>query len=174
MNITRYPEEFGDYRYRLKVEFSSMEVQYSRGELVVIMLNPATIQKARDLTTEGHHTRQRLIKFARDGGYGAMIELNLFAHRSRKREDLIKVVRDQGIRAVGPENDQVISEAVQEAGRVVVAWGVVADNPLFAERADLVAELLQRSGKQLYCLEKNKDGSPKNPARGKYVVQGWP
>ena len=83
-------------------------------------------------------------------------------------------MRDQGIRVVGPENDQVISEAVQEADKVVVAWGVVADNPMFAQRACQVAELLKGSGKQLYCLEKNGDGPPKHPARGSYTVQTWP
>ena len=45
---------------------------------------------------------------------------------------------------------------------------------MFTERAGQVAELLKSSGKQLYCLEKNKGGSPKHPARGKYAVQEWP
>ena len=174
MKITRYPEEFGAYRYRLKVELFDQDERRNKGNLVVVMLNPATTHEERDLEVEGHRTRQRLIKLARDGGYKAMIEVNLFAYRSPNREDLLRVVRGQGSRAVGPENDQVISEAVQEADKVVVAWGAVGDDPMFTERAGQVAELLKSSGKQLYCLEKNKDGSPKHPARGKYAVQEWP
>ena len=174
MKITRYPEDFGGYRYSLKVEFSCQHTRHNQGNLVVVMLNPATIQEERDLKAEGHHTRQRLIKLARDEEFGAMIEVNLFAHRSPKREDLLTVLREQNLRAVGPENDRVILEAAQEAGRIVVAWGVVAKDPLLTKRADRVSELLRSSKKQLHCLGKNKDGSPRNPARGKYVVQEWP
>ena len=174
MSITRYPPAFGCYRYRLRVEFTDQDDQCNGGNLTVIMLNPATTQEERDLTVKGHHTRQRLIKFARDSGYRTMTEIDLFAYRSRNKPELLKAVREQGIDPVGPENDQVISQAVQEADRVVVAWGVVANHPVFAARAQQVAELLKGSGKQVYCLEKNKDGSPKHPVRGRYAVQEWP
>ena len=173
MNITRYPERFGDYRYRLSVEFTDQDDEYNGGNLVFIMRNPATVLEESDLT-DGSPTRRRLIKFARDGRYKAMTEVNLFAYRSADREELLRAARLQGIAVVGPENDQVISEVVQEADKVVVAWGVVADNPLFAERAYQVAERLKGSGKQLYCIGRNGDGSPGNPARGRYVVQRWP
>ena len=173
MNITRYPEEFGDYRYSLTVDFTDQGDEYNGGNLVFIMLNPATVREESDLTA-GSHTRRRLINFARDSRYKTMTEVNLFAYRCRRKEELLKAVSDQGIRVVGPENDQVISEAVHEADKVVVAWGAVADNPLFAQRAYQVAELLKRSGKQLNCLEKNGDGSPKHPARGSFTVQTWP
>ena len=173
MNITRYPEKFGNYRYSLRVEFKDQDDEYNGGSLVFIMRNPATVLEESDLT-DGSPTRRRLIKFARDGGYKAMTELNLFAYRSCRKEGLSKAVRDQGISPVGPENDRVISEAVQEADRVVVGWGVVPGNRRFAKRVQEVAELLNESGKQLYCIGKNKDGSPRNPARGRYVVQEWP
>lgn len=173
MNITRYPREFGDYRYSLKVEFPSQDPRHNQVNLVVIMFNPATTDPKLDLKAEGHHTRQRLIKLAKEGGYRAMTEINLFAYRAPKKKELLKAVRGQCIDPVGPENDQVISEAVQDAGRVVVAWGRLPNNPLFTERARKVAELLKESGKQLFCLGKNCDGSPKNPARGGYEVQEW-
>ena len=118
MNITRYPERFGDYRYRLSVEFTDQDDEYNGGNLVFIMRNPATVLEESDLT-DGSPTRRRLIKFARDGGYKAMTELNLFAYRSCRKEGLSKAVRDQGISPVGPENDRVISEAVQEADRAI-------------------------------------------------------
>ena len=173
MNITRYPGEFGDYRYSLKVEFPSQDSQHNRVNLVVIMFNPATTHAERDLTVEGHHTRRRLIKLAKECGYGAITEINLFAYRARNKAELLKAVSGQGIDPVGPENAQVISKAVQDADRVVVAWGKIPTNPLFIERARQVADLLKESGKQLFCLGKNGDGSPKHPARGRYKVQEW-
>ena len=173
MKITRYPDGFGNYRYSLKLEFTGQGDDRDRGSLVVVMFNPATVREDSDLTA-GSQTRRRLINFARDGGYRSMTELNLFAYRARNKEELLKAVQDQGVSPVGPESARVISEAVQQADRVVVGWGVVPGNSLFAQRAYQVAELLKRSGKQLYCLEKNGDGSPKHPARGRYTLQEWP
>ena len=173
MNITRYLEQFGSYRYRLRVEFTDQDTEYNHGTLVFIMFNPATIRKESDLTV-GSRTRRRCVKFAKGEGYKAMTEVNLFAYRSSDKADLLKVIRNHGISAVGPENDRVIAETVEDADRAVFAWGKVADNRMFAERAAHVAESLKRSGKQLYCLGKNGDGSPKQPVRGTYSVQTWP
>ena len=173
MNITRYPEQFGSYRYRLTVEFTDQDAQDNRGNLVVVMSNPATTQEGSDLS-DGSHTRRRLIKFARREGYKAITEANLFVYRARNKPELLKVMRNAGISLVGPENDQAIPQAVGRADRVVVAWGNVDGYPLFSERAKQVAGLLMRQGRQLYCLGKNKDGSPTHPARISYVVQTWP
>ncbi len=57
---------------------------------------------------------------------------------------------------------------------VVVGWGDVAGNPMFAYRAEEVGELLQGTGKQLYCFEKNADGSTKHPAWGRSNLHEWP
>ena len=173
MNITRYPGKFGNYRYKLRVEFTDQDDDRNGGNLVFVMHSPATVREECDLT-DGSRTRRRLIKFARDSGCKAITEVNLFAYRCGTKAEMLTAVRDQGISAVGPENDQVISEAVQQADKVVVAWGVVADNPMFAQRADQVAELLKGSGKQLYCIGKNRDGSPTNPTRASYILQAWP
>ena len=122
MNITRYPEKFGNYRYKLRVEFTDQDDDRNGGNLVFVMHSPATVREECDLT-DGSRTRRRLIKFARDSGYKAMTEVNLFAYRCGTKAEMLTAVRDQGISAVGPENDQVISEAVQQADKVVVAWG---------------------------------------------------
>ena len=173
MNITRCPAKFGIYRYKLKVEFTDQDDEFNGGNLVVVMFNPATVQEEFDLTTRSR-TRRRLITFSRENRYRAMTEVNLFAYRAYDKAGLLKAVRDQGISPVGRENDQVISEAVQEADRVLVGWGVVTDNPMFAKRAQEIAELLKQSGKQLYCFGKNRNGSPRNPARGRYTLQQSP
>ena len=48
------------------------------------------------------------------------------------------------------------------------------DLGLFAKRPEEVTAMLKQSGKPLYRISKNKDGSPKHPARGTYIVQPWP
>ena len=161
-----------EYRYSLKVEFTGQDDASNRGGLVVVMFNPATVREDSDLTA-GSRTRSRLINFARDGRYRSLTEVNLFAYRARNKEELLKAVQDQGVSPVGPENDRIISEAVQDANMIVVGWGVVTDNSRFAKRVQEVGELLKESEKQPYCLGKNRDGSPKHPARGRYTLQKW-
>ena len=173
MKITRYPEDFGNYRYSLTVEFPGQGDATDRGDMVAIMFNPATVREDSDLT-DGSRTRRRLINFARDAGYRSMTEVNLFAFRAGGKEELLKAVEEQGIDPVGPENDRVISDAVQKADMVVAAWGELAGNSVFSKRAHEVSELLQGSGRPLHCLEKNRDGSPRNPARGRFTLQQWP
>ena len=173
MSITRYPIEFGTYRYKLTVEFTGHEHAFNRGNLVVVLFNPATISKEDDLLVKSQ-TRRRLINLAKDGKYRKMTELELFAYRSRKKDDLVSAVAEHGVDPVGPENDRVISESIQEADKLIVAWGNVPDHPIFARRLQEVTALLQLSGKPLYCVGKNKDGSPKHPARGTYNIQPWP
>ena len=138
------------------------------------MLNPATTQEKQDLIVKPRGTRNRLIKLARDSNYRTLTEVSLFAYRSPTKRQLERAVREQDTIAVGPENDQVISEAVQEADKLIAAWGMASQNPALARRADEVAELIKASGKQIHCIGKNNDGSPKHPARGKHVIQVWP
>ena len=173
MNTTRYPEEFGCYRYKLRVEGIYLSGKEDRGEIVFIMFNPATTSEERDLET-GSHTRGRCIKFARDEGYGSLTEVNLFAYRSPDKNALQKAVTEAGVDTVGPENDRLMRDAVMGADMVVVARGNTNDNRLFRERAQRVADFLMSLDKQVYCLGKNSDGSPKHPARGTNRLQPWP
>jgi len=172
VKITRYPEEVGPHRYRLTVEFTDQEPEFSRGNLVVVLFNPATIREQDDLLVKSQ-TRRRLINFAKGGEYRKLTELELFAYRSRKKKDLVSAVEECGIDPVGTENDQVISDAIQEADKLIVALGNVPDHPIFARRVQEVTALLKQSGKPLYCVGKNKDGSPKHPARGTFHLQPW-
>ena len=158
----------------LTVEFTEQDHDGNRGNLVVVLFNPATTQEEEDLIVKPHGTRNRLVRLAMDDNYRTMTELELFAYRSPKKKDLTRVCREQGVDPVGPENDQVISEAVQQADRLIVAWGNLPRRPIFAERAAQVTDLLKASGKPLYCVGKNKNGSPTHPARVKPVMQPWP
>ena len=173
MKITRYPEEFGPYRYRLTVEFTDQEHEFSRGNLVVVLFNPATIREQDDLLVKSQ-TRRRLINLARNREYRKLTELELFAYRSSRKEDLVSAVQEPAVDPVGPENDQVMAEVLREADKLIVAWGNLPHHPIFTKRLDEVMALLQQSGKPLYCVGKNKDGSPKHPARGTHKVQPWP
>ena len=101
VRITRYPEEFGQHRYRLTVEFTDQEHEFDRGNLVVVLFNPATIREEDDLLVKSQ-TRRRLINLARDGKYRTMTELELFANRSRKKKDLVSAVQERGADPVGP------------------------------------------------------------------------
>ena len=87
MKITRYPEEFGQHRYRLTVEFTDQGREFNRGNLVVVLFNPATIREEDDLLAKSR-TRRRLIKLAKDGKYRTMTEVELFAYRSPNKKDL--------------------------------------------------------------------------------------
>ena len=174
MNIARYPEEFGPYRYRLTVEISDPSREPNAGHLAVVMLNPATIHEDQDLVVKRQGTRANLIRLAQRHGYHTLTELDLFAYRSPDRKSLTRTIREQRIDPVGPENDAAIVETIQGAGTIIVAWGKVANNPAFAKRAAEVEQVLKASGKPLHCLGKNSDGAPKHPARGTNVIQSWP
>ena len=93
MKITRYPEQFGDYRYSLRVEFKEQDDESNRGSLVFVMFNPATVLEEFDLSS-GSPTRRKLIKFARARRYRTMTEVNLFAYRCPKMAELVKAVRE--------------------------------------------------------------------------------
>lgn len=174
MNISRYPEAFGQYRYTLTVKLADPHHERNNGHLVVVMRNPATDREDEDLIAKPVGTRHRLIRFASDNHYRTLTELNLFAYRSPKKRLLAKAIRDDGIEPVGPENDRVISDVVRQADKLIVAWGEVSDNPVFAQRAREVTQLLESIGKPLYCFRKNNDGSPTQPTFGRYDVQTWP
>ena len=64
------------------------------------MVNPAPTSEERDLGT-GSPARNRCIKIAKDEGYGALTEVNLFAHRVPGRDALYQVVAEEEIDAVG-------------------------------------------------------------------------
>ena len=174
MNITRYPEAFGSYRYRLTAALRDPDHQPNNGHLVVVMFNPATIHEEQDLIVKPTGTRRRLINLATSGHYHTLSEVNLFAYRSPKNTTLATEIREHRVDPVGPENDHAIAEAIHQADKLIVAWGKIPRRPIFTERVAKVTRLLQQSGKPLYCLGKNKDGSPTQPLYIQHVIQPWP
>ena len=122
------------------------------------MRNPATI-----VGYEGrkHPIRNYCCLNAAKRGYGTCIEVNLFSRRTGGKLLLLEGSR-RGCDLVGPKNDRVIYEAVSRADLVVVAWGRT-DNDVLKQRADEVWELIRPLGKDLKCLGKNGDGTPRLP-----------
>ena len=78
--------------------------------------------------------------------------INLFAFRATNPKDMKK-----SIDPVGPENNKFLVNLSECAGKVVAAWGNHGD---FAGRERQVKSLIT---KQVYCLGKNSNGSPKHP-----------
>ena len=129
MNITRYPDAFGPYRYRLTAALRDPDHQPNNGHLVVVMFNPATIHEEQDLIVKPTGTRRRLINLATSGHYHTLSEVNLFAYRSPKNTTLTTEICEHRVDPVGPENDHTISEAVHQADKLIVAWGKSPDGP---------------------------------------------
>ncbi len=111
------PKDSTHYRYWLEVKLAR------RGPmLAVILKNPSTADAKRSDPAMG-----KVEAWARRQGFGSVIIVNLFAHRSTKPAALN---RYSYAAAVGPENDAFIRRAVRSADTVVAAWG----NPNGIER----------------------------------------
>ena len=159
MTTKECPEIQGCHRYSLQVDGLTLPGNPDLGEVVFLMRNPATGvgNEARK-----HPTRSYCCRHAGSWGYGTCTEVNLFALRASDKPQLLQA-HEQGCDLVGPENDRVIYEAVSRADLVVVAWGRTRDNKMLQRRADDVWARIQSLGRQLKCLERNRDGSPRLP-----------
>ncbi len=135
----------GLYRYRLERRWGP------EGQVAFIGLNPSTADAEID-----DQTVRRCMSFARSWGYDGIQIGNLFALRST---DPLAVKRRMVDSAVGPKNDFYLDTIAQFASRIIACWGAFD----WADwRAKDVLRMLQRRG-PIYCLGKNKDGSPKHP-----------
>lgn len=131
------------WRYNLKRFWDQ-----NKPRLCFVMLNPSTATA----DTEDATTR-RVLKMAREWGFGSYEAVNLFALRSVSPK-LLKKVEDP----IGPENDYYIQEAVESAEKVVAAWGV---HGTYLDRNQDVLKLL--SSFDIHYLKLSKDGHPCHP-----------
>jgi len=106
--------ECGLYRYRLERGdmFDSMAT-------AVIMVNPSTADAGQD-----DPTIRKLRGFGARNGWGRIIVGNLFAYRATDVRELAKAVDP-----VGPLTDHHLNIIMQDADRVVFAWGPVSKQP---------------------------------------------
>lgn len=139
----------GRYRYLL-----GRRVGAGSGRMLFVMLNPSTADAQSD-----DATIRRCVGYARREGCGTLEVVNLFAYRATRPADLLTI--DDPI---GPDNDRHIIEAAQRGGTLVAAWG--RPDRRLANRAAVVAGLLERHGGPLACLNRTASGGwPAHPLR---------
>lgn len=128
--------------------------------LAVIGLNPSAADEGKD-----DPTVRRCQCYARRWGFGGLVMLNLFGYRATEPADL-KAAADP----VGPGNNAALRRETASR-RVLVAWGV---NGAYRDRAAVVLAMLGH--RDLVCLARTKDGSPRHPlyCRAEWLPTAYP
>lgn len=132
----------------------------------VLGINPSSAGAAED-----DHSTIKVEGFARRWGWGGYYFGNPFAFCSTDQRALMRAGDP-----VGPHNDAVLAELLEQGVRVVVAWGSAKTRGvrrlLDARLASMQPILRARS---LYCLGVTADGSPRHPLMLSYEreLQLW-
>lgn len=137
------------YRYTLWREWDEI-LSSDAGYLMVIGLNPSTADETQD-----DPTIRKCVGFAKRWGFSALCMTNLFAFRATD-----PAVMKAEKYPVGGENNRWLQECAMGAQCVLAAWGAHGSHN---GRAAEVTAILSGYGNPLYCLKKNKDGSPMHP-----------
>lgn len=138
--------ECGSYRYTLFRRFDFEPVR----RVLFVMYNPSTADADID-----DPTIRRCISFTKKFGFNAMEVINLYAYRSTDPKKLSEVEDP-----FGPKNLNHIHSSAQKANIVICAWG---NNKIINDADKKMIETLKLHHNYLYCLKKNKDGSPAHP-----------
>ena len=131
------------YRYTLSRTWDS-----TKPTVLFIGLNPSIADENVD-----DPTVTRCINFAKDWGYGTLLMANLFAYRSTYPKE-IYLIDDP----IGKDNDYYLLECVKQSDLIMACWG---NNGTYMGREKIIKELVPN----LYCLQKNKNGTPHHPLR---------
>jgi hypothetical protein len=123
-----------------------------------IMLNPSTVTEATNDPTVERCQRRAVM-----GDAGSFTVCNLFAWRSTDPKQLM-VCEDP----IGPDNDLMISNALEYAQHVICGWGA---NRAIGERGRRVLALIREMDHKPQALRINKDGSPGHPLYIGYGTQ---
>jgi len=115
-----------------------------------VMLNPSTADAEKD-----DPTIKKCIGFAQAWGFSGLIVRNLYAYRATKPADLFKAMLQ--IDVSGAERGYKEFADTLQADAVIVAWGA------HATQTAVDRFMKATDPKPLYCLDKNKDGSPVHP-----------
>ena len=120
--------------------------------LMFVMLNPSKADAEID-----DPTITRCMGFGWDLGFDGIGVANLYGFRATEPKEMWAY---QGLRVdiVGPDNDWWMRAQAQSASTIVVAWGADAGEA----RANDITRMLAPI-QTLYCLGKNKGGSPRHP-----------
>ena len=140
----------GKYRYLLGRRISD-----SPRSLLFIMLNPSCADMAKD-----DPTIKKCSEIAKNSDFGNLEVVNLYAFRAPKQTDLWQQKRPKG-----KDNDKYISESLERADRVILAWGSsIGQSKKRRKRAGKVMRMvIKASHKRPYHLGTNINGEPKHP-----------
>jgi hypothetical protein len=132
------------YRYRLR--------RGARPRMGVCMLNGSTADESTN-----DRTIVRVLSFATREGFEGIDVVNAFGLAATDSAEL-----HAHPDPVGPENDAHLDAFAREHASILVGWGQLSKFPDRA-RAAFVVQLLTRHGATLWCLARNRDGTPKHP-----------
>lgn len=141
--------ECGKYRFRLARYWDARLPQ-----ITFIMLNPSTADSERD-----DPTIRRLIAYAQKWGYGGFEVVNLYALRATDPKELLSSSEPTG----GMENVYWIKNSIENASKVVCAWGNWPTVEKLLKKFPDYRPLEGIPVDSFYYLELSKDGVPKHP-----------
>jgi hypothetical protein len=142
----------GDHRKRLTREWGLVGTPEPRA-ITFVMLNPSTGN-----ATEDDPTIRRCIGFAMREGFQGLHIVNLFTLRSTDPSGLL----ERPHKSLNTyDADMQIATAAMASDKIVAAWGAVR-KPL-DYRIPEVLHVLREAKKNVWCLGKTNDGSPKHP-----------
>jgi hypothetical protein len=139
----------GNYHYTLKREWDKNNSK----SVVFILLNPSTADDEED-----DQTTKICIEFAKRWGFGSMQIVDLFAYRATDPKELKRL--DNYVTMVGKQNNVYIQKALNEADKIVVAWGEHGTLKNRYKDQEL-KELLSKY--PLYCFRVIAKNQPKHP-----------
>ncbi len=155
-DTTRSTARYSDcqaYRYDLTRVWDN-----SGRKVLFLMLNPSTATEIQnDPTVERCERRSRAL------GFGAFRVCNIFAFRATDPK-VMRAAADP----VGPDNDNVILQAINWADEVVAAWGAHGEH---MARGAAMEKLLRGQSKTPKHLGLTKAGHPKHPLYISYQTQ---
>lgn len=114
-------------------------------------LNPSTADETVD-----DPTIRRCVRFAKDWGYGTIHMANIFAYRATDP----MVMRAMGRNAIGPLNNEYLTQLARAADLTVAAWGT---HGIHQGRGAAVRAMLLDAGVRPHVLGLTKNGYPKHP-----------
>lgn len=129
-----------------KYRYALWRIWNSEKPLVMFIgLNPS---KATENAND--NTITKVIKVARNNGFGGLYMMNLFAYITPHPEELKKCKDPLG------DNDGWLEKVAPKCKRIVFAWGNFKEAK---ERSEQVVKMFDSP----HCFVQNKNGSPKHP-----------
>lgn len=146
----------GRYRWHLSR-------QWAKGPLLTfVMLNPSTADAQED-----DPTIRRCISFGRREGFAGISVVNLFPYRATDPQEIPSNNYPKGTEF----EVKVLDNEILSSAKVICAWGSAR---IAKRRAKWFSH--RYSYRELFCLGKTKDGSPRHPLYlpGDAAILPWP